>query len=70
VATFDPMTAEFDDPGFATLRVEQPVARTPAGPWYLARHDDVLRATQDVETFIASFRAPGVVVADEEQLVS
>ena len=47
-----------------------PVARTPAGPWYLARYDDVLAATQDIELFQASFRQPGVVVPDEEQLIN
>jgi cytochrome P450 len=67
---FDPATAEFDDPELARLRCEAPVVRTPAGAWFLARHDDVLASAQDVSTFVASFREPGVVVADEEQLVS
>ena len=44
--------------------------RTPAGPWYLARHDDVLAATQNIELFQASFREPGIVVPDEEQLIN
>ena len=47
-----------------------PVVRTPTGPWYLARHGDVLRATQDVQLFEASFREPGIVVPDEEQLIN
>ncbi len=67
---FDPLHAAFDDPEFALLRAEAPVTRTPSGAWYLARYDDVLAATKDVATYIASFRDPGVVVPDEEQLVS
>ncbi len=67
---FDPLHAAFDEPEFARLRAEAPVTRTPSGAWYLARYDDVLAATKDVDTFVASFRDPGVVVPDEEQLVS
>ncbi len=66
----DPMTAPFDDPAMADLRAKSPVSRTPSGAWYLARYDDVLAATKDVDTFVASFREPGVVVPDEEQLVN
>jgi len=67
---FDPMSATFDDPGMERLRRDAPVTRTPSGAWYLARYDDVLDATKNVEHFIASFREPGVVVADEEQLIN
>jgi cytochrome P450 len=67
---FDPLSAPADSPELAHLRRECPVTRTPIGPWYLARHGDVLAATQDVHTFSASFRAPGVVIPDEEQLIS
>ena len=67
---FDPMTTAFDDPALARLRRETPVVRTPSGAWYFARYDDVLAATKDVERYVASFREPGVVVAEEEQLVS
>ncbi|MFI5040404.1 MAG: cytochrome P450 [Acidimicrobiales bacterium] len=67
---FDPLTLAFDDPELARLRREAPVVRTPSGAWFLARHDDVLASAKDVSTFVASFREPGVVVADEEQLVS
>jgi cytochrome P450 len=67
---FDPLTAPAEDAGFAALRRNAPVTRTPSGAWYLARYDDVLAATKEVDTFIASFREPGVVVPDEEQLVS
>ncbi|MCU1381009.1 MAG: hypothetical protein JWN29_3992 [Acidimicrobiales bacterium] len=70
MTTFDPLGSDFDAPGFEHLRQEQPIVRTERGPWYLARHADVLRATQDVHTFVASFREPGVEVPDEEQLIS
>ena len=70
MTTFDPLSAPADSPGLEELRAGCPVARTPAGPWYLARHDDVLAATQDIELFQASFRQPGVVVPDEEQLIN
>lgn len=66
----DPMTAPFDDPAMEQLRAECPVSRTPDGAWYLSRFDDVMDATKDVDRFQASFRAAGVVVPDEEQLVS
>ena len=68
--TVDPLTAEGDSPDLALLRRECPVSRSPQGPWYLARYEDVLAATKDVYTFQASFRDPGVVVPDEEQLIS
>jgi cytochrome P450 len=67
---FDPLTADFDSEELARLRREEPISRTPSGGWYLARFDDVLAATKDPDTFIASFREPGVVVPDEEQLVN
>jgi cytochrome P450 len=67
---FDPLQARADDPGLERLRAECPVSRSPAGAGDLARHADVLAATQDVELFNASFREAGVVVPDEEQLIS
>jgi len=70
MTTFDPLSAPADSPGLEELRAECPVARTPSGPWYLARYADVSAATQDVELFHASFRQPGVVVPDEEQLIN
>ena len=70
MTTFDPLSAPADSPGLEELRAGCPVARTPSGPWYLARYADVLAATQDVELFHASFRQPGVVVPDEEQLIN
>ena len=70
MTTFDPLSAPADSPGLEELRAGCPVARTPSGPWYLARYADVLAATQDVDLFQASFREPGVVVPDEEQLIN
>ena len=70
MAAFDPLSAPGDAPELASLRSEAPVVRTPGGPWYLARHDDVLEATKNVHVFQASFRQPGIVVPDEEQLIS
>jgi cytochrome P450 len=71
-ASFDPLDNSAGIPyaGLARLRAEQPVYRTPGGAWYLALQDDVLRATEDVHAFVSSFREPGVVVPDQEQLVS
>jgi cytochrome P450 len=70
MTTFDPLSAPAESPGLEELRARCPVARTPEGPWYLARYDDVVAATQDVDLFQASFRQPGVVVPDEEQLIN
>ena len=67
---FDPLSAPFDDPGFAELRERCPVSKTSKGAWYLARYEDSVAGAKDVDRFIASFREPGVVVPDEEQLVS
>ena len=68
--SFDPLSASFDDPGFADLRDRCPVSKTEMGAWYFARYEDSVAGSKDVERFIASFREPGVVVPDEEQLVS
>ena len=68
--SFDPLSASFDDPGFADLRERCPVSKTEMGAWYFARYEDSVAGAKDVERFIASFREPGVVVPDEEQLVS
>jgi cytochrome P450 len=71
-ATFDPLdtTATDNLDGLAALRESEPVHHCPGGAWFLARYDDVLAATKDVETFRASFREPGVVVPDEEQFIN
>ncbi len=55
---------------FTMLRTTCPVSQTASGAYYLARYEDVLTATKDLEAFQASFREPGVVVAPEEQLIS
>lgn len=70
VMSFDPMSASFDDPGFAELRERCPVSKTEMGAWYFARYEDSVAGSKDVDRYIASFREPGVVVPDEEQLVS
>jgi cytochrome P450 len=69
---FDPLDSSQGIPyaGLARLRAESPVYRTPGGAWYLALQDDLVRGAEEVHTFIANFREPGVVVPDQEQLVS
>ena len=68
---FDPFAypGEVPHETLTELRSECPVARTPTG-WYLTKFDHVLAATRDVETFVSSFRDPGVVVPEEEKLIS
>jgi cytochrome P450 len=70
--SFEPFEGlpEVPYPALAELRRAEPVARTPSGGWFLALQDDVLAATKDIDTFIANFREPGVVVAEEEKLIS
>ena len=69
---FDALDTTHEIPweGWRRLRREAPVSRTPNGIWFLAKQADVLEATRDVDTFRASFREPGVVVQDEEMLIS
>src|SRR3954451_7332237 len=67
---FDPLQTPPDDPRVVHLRDEGVVGRNPAGVWFLSRHDDVLAAAKDLNTYNASFREPGVVVPDEEQFVN
>lgn len=55
---------------FTHLRREAPVWRTESGVWFFSLFDDVLAATNDIESFKSSFRDPGVIVPDEEQLIS
>jgi cytochrome P450 len=68
----DPLDASAGVPygALAELRDACPVSRAPSGTYFLARHDHVLAATKNIEVFRASFRAAGVVVPDEEQLIS
>lgn len=51
------------------LREECPVARIPVG-WYLSTQADVLEAMRLVDSFVASFRAPGVVVPEDEKFIN
>ena len=72
MAVTDPLDTSAGIPyeHLARLRAECPVSPTASGAWYLARYDDVLAATKDLDAFQASFREPGVVVPPEEQLIS
>jgi cytochrome P450 len=60
---------EVDHATLADLRQRCPVARIPTG-WFLAAHSDVAEATRRIDTFVASFRQPGVVVPPEEQFIN
>jgi cytochrome P450 len=70
--TRDPLDATAGVPYdvLADLRATCPVSRTPSGAYFLARRDDVLAATKDLDAFQASFRESGVLVPPEEQLIS
>lgn len=80
VGGYHPVVTDFADPLdtssgipydlFTRLRAEAPVWRTGSGVWFFSLFDDVLAATKDIESFKSSFRDPGVVVPDEEQLIS
>ena len=67
---FDPFDATVGIPHdlLTDLRERCPVAPIPVG-WYLTRHADVAAAVRDIESFRSSYREPGVVVPDEEQLL-
>ena len=69
---FDPLDIANGIPheGYRRLRAELPVSRAPSGAWFLACLADVQAAAADVHTFRSSFRDPGVVVPDEEMLIS
>ena len=71
IAEFDPFEVDADIPHDAhrALREGCPVAPIPVG-WFLARHHDVVTGVKDVDTFRSSYREPGVVVPEEELLVS
>lgn len=74
---FDPHDPSFVERGvpfdaLAAIRRDQPVYRTPSGPWYLARYDDVDAALKDVDTFRAELGPitgipAGVVTIPEDQ---
>lgn len=69
---WDPMDTSQGIPHdvYRRLRETQPISRTSTGAWFIARHEDLIAATKEVETFRASMREPGVVVAPEEMLIS
>ncbi|MBW2726012.1 MAG: cytochrome P450 [Deltaproteobacteria bacterium] len=69
---FDPLDLSQGIPysELARLRDEAPVYKVPSGYWFLSRYDDVLAAAEAIDTFKSSFRSPGVVVPDEEMLLS
>ena len=70
-ADLDPFAAlpAVDYAGLSELRQRCPVARIPAG-WYLSSHATVSEAPRHVDTFVASFRQPGVVVPEEEKFIN
>ncbi len=58
------------------VRREEPVYRTPSGPWYLSRYADVEAALKNVETFraelgpITGIRAGVVAIPEDQQYLS
>jgi len=69
---WDPMDTSEGIPHdvYRRLRREQPISKTSTGAWFIAKQDDLMAAARDVESFRASMREPGVVVAPEEMLIS
>ena len=69
---FDPLDTLTGVPHdvYRRLRAEQPISKTSSGAWFIARQDDLIAATNEVEVFRASMRDPGVVVPEEEMLIS
>jgi hypothetical protein len=69
---FDPLDLSQGIPysGLARLRAEAPVYKIPSGYWFLSRYEDVLAAAEAIDTFKSSFRSPGVVVPEDEMLIS
>ncbi len=57
---FDPLAPVDEVPHarLGDLRRECPISRTPSGPWYLARHADIVTASRDVERIESAFLAP------------
>lgn len=69
---WDPMETATGIPHdmYRRLRREAPISRTSTGAWFIAKQDDLIAATRDVESFRASMREEGVVVAPDEMLIS
>ena len=69
---WDPMDTATGIPHdiYRRLRREAPISRTSTGAWFIAKQDDLIAATRDVESFRASMREEGVVVAPDEMLIS
>lgn len=67
---YDPFDVAADVPvdRLRELRSTCPVAHIDIG-WLLTTHPDVKSAVRDVESFRTSYREPGVVVPEEEQLL-
>lgn len=67
---YDPfdVTADIPIDALREMRATCPVAAIDVG-WLLTTHADVKSAVRDVESFRTSYREPGVVVPDEEQLL-
>ncbi len=67
---FDPLAAIDIVPHdqLALLRSECPVARTPDGTWFLARHADVVAASRDIERIESAFLAPNGANIDAQFL--
>jgi cytochrome P450 len=67
---YNPFDVAADVPidALRALRNECPVARIDVG-WLLTRHEHVKNAVRDVDSFRTSYREPGVVVPEEEQLL-
>lgn len=67
---YDPFDVAADVPidALREMRATCPVGRIDVG-WLLTTHADVKSAVRDVDTFRTSYREPGVVVPEEEQLL-
>jgi cytochrome P450 len=67
---FDPFAAHDELPYalFSELRRTDPVSRSDTG-WFVATSEHLDEATRDDESFVSSFRRPGVVVPEDEKLL-
>ncbi len=50
-------------------RQESPVARTSAGPWFVASHDGVVAGLKAVDRFVGTFGSRDNAVSEEEQII-